>query len=99
MKLRFIVMAVLVVLVFTGCADSNILEDNAAGVCDRELSGFWFGLWNGMTAAFAFIGSLFDSNIAVYDVCNNGGWYDFGFVLGAGILGGSTSSTSNRSRR
>ena len=41
-----------------------------------------------------FIGSLFFDDIAMYAINNNGGWYDFGFVLGAGILTrGSSKST------
>ena len=52
-----------------------------------DAGGFWWGLWNGMTMGFSFIGSLFSDNIAIYDVNNNGGWYDFGFVLGTGSLG------------
>jgi len=34
-----------------------------------------------------FLGRLLDNNIAIYAVNNNGRWYDFGFVLGSGILG------------
>ena len=33
--------------------------------------------------------SLFSDNIGMYEVYNNGGWYDFGFLLGAGgVFGG-----------
>jgi len=32
----------------------------------------------------------------MYAVNNNGGWYDFGFVLGAGILFGGGSRASKR---
>ena len=35
---------------------------------------------------FAWIVSLFDSDVAIYAIYNNGGWYDFGFCSGAGIL-------------
>jgi hypothetical protein len=41
---------------------------------------------------FAFL--LLSSSIAMYAVNNNGGWYDFGFVLGAGILFGGGSRAS-----
>ena len=49
--------------------------------------GFWWGLWNGLTAPISFIGSLFNSNINIYDVHNNGGFYNFGFLTGTGTLG------------
>ena len=52
--------------------------------------GFWLGLWNGFTILFALVGHLFDSGIRIYAFPNTGGWYDFGFFLGAAaFLGGS----------
>jgi hypothetical protein len=35
----------------------------------------------------------------MYEVYNNGGWYDFGFVLGSGILFGGGFFGIFRSRR
>ena len=35
---------------------------------------------------FSFIGSLFDSDIAIYATNNNGGWYNFGFCGGFGLM-------------
>ena len=65
---------------------------------DGNLAGFWLGLWDGMIAPITFIISLFSNNVSFYEVHNNGGWYNFGFVLGAGILfGGSGSASSRRS--
>lgn len=54
--------------------------------------GFLLGLVHGYIIIFSFIGSLFSDTIAVYAVPNNGGWYDFGFALGAGAFGGSTAT-------
>ena len=61
--------------------------------------GFWWGLWHGFIFPFAWIGSLFDSGIAVYAVPNTGGWYDFGFFLGITVLGGGSFFGSKKSRR
>ena len=55
-----------------------------------ETPGFWWGLWHGFVFPFAWIGSLFDSKIAVYAVPNTGGWYDFGFFIGVCVLGGGS---------
>nr|WP_235979505.1 hypothetical protein [Croceibacterium atlanticum] len=63
-----------------------------------ETPGFLWGLWHGFIFPFAWIGSLFNADIAVYAVPNNGGWYDFGFFLGVTVLGGG-SWFSSRSRR
>ncbi len=72
-------------LLLASCA---ITVDSTACIDTGEtIGGFWWGLWNGMTAGFAFIGSLFDSSIAIYDVNNKGGLYDLGFVLGTGSIG------------
>jgi hypothetical protein len=46
-------------------------------------AGFWVGYWHGMIAPVAFVVSLFNSKVGIYETHNNGKWYDFGFVLGA----------------
>ena len=62
-----------------------------AGVAqDAEAPGFLWGLWHGFVFPWAWIGSLFDPDIAVYAVPNKGGWYDFGFFLGITVLGGGS---------
>ena len=83
-KKSYALYILLVTLLFTGCADVTLIEE-----CTTVAPyGFWGGLWHGIVAPFAFIGSLFSDDIAMYTLNNNGGWYDFGFVLGAGILFG-----------
>jgi len=52
-------------------------------------AGFWTGLWHGIIAPFVFIIGLFTDKVRVYEVNNNGRWYDFGFLLGIGGFGGS----------
>ena len=62
-----------------------------AGIAqDAEAPGFLWGLWHGFVFPWAWIGSLFDPDIAVYAVPNKGGWYDFGFFLGITVLGGGS---------
>lgn len=58
----------------------------------QPLPGLLWGLVHGFLAPFTFIGSLF-LDMRIYAFPNNGLWYDFGFVLGSGILfgGGSRS--------
>ena len=72
-------------ILFSSCAHVVAVD---ACVVGTKLYGFWNGLWHGMIAGFTFIGSLFDHNIAVYAVHNNGAWYNFGFLLGVGGLCG-----------
>jgi hypothetical protein len=49
--------------------------------------GFLLGLWHGFIFPVAWVVSLFASNVAVYAVPNNGGWYDFGYFLGIVVFG------------
>lgn len=78
----------LICLLLSGCAESVNLNQAAA----MPPVGFWHGLWHGLILPFAWLISLFDSDVAIYAVYNNGGWYDFGFVLGVSSLGSSCSS-------
>ena len=49
--------------------------------------GFWLGLWHGFIFPVAWLVSLFASDVAIYAVPNNGGWYDFGYFLGIVVIG------------
>jgi hypothetical protein len=65
-----------------------------------EVPGFWRGLWNGIIAPITFIISLFSEKVRMYEVHNNGGWYDFGFVLGVMIaFGGGAGGAASRRRK
>ena len=67
---------------------------------DGEVAGFWQGLWHGFISPFTFIISLFTKNIYVFEVHNNGGWYTFGFLMGASIIfGGSSGGAASRKKR
>lgn len=77
----------LLTILLSGCAEIVPVKECLPG----DPYGFWGGLWHGMVAPFSFIASLFIDGITMYSVNNTGGWYDFGFVLGAGILFGSSS--------
>ena len=66
---------------------------------DASPAGFIRGIWHGIVAPFSFVISLFTDTVNVYEVRNNGNWYDFGFVLGAGILFGSGGAGARRRRR
>ena len=71
-----------VLLLLTSCAEVTPIEQCVGS----DPHGFWSGLWHGIIAPISFIVSLFSNEVAMYAVNNTGGWYDFGFVLGSGIL-------------
>ena len=79
-------------LVLSSCAEVSHVQNCLAD----QPYGFWSGLWHGFIAPFSFVGSLFSDKIAMYGINNNGAWYNFGFVLGAGIIFGGGSKASNQ---
>ena len=100
---RFVIFGlILLVLVFalSACAPgSNDLEKTPDQ--KGKVAGFWKGLWHGLISPITFIISLFTKNVRFYEVHNNGGWYNFGFVLGAGLFlnGGILGSRKARRRK
>jgi len=88
-----------VLLVLASCAPgvnelANVPSQTGA------VAGFWRGLWNGIIAPVTFIISLFDKGVQMYDVHNNGGWYNLGFFLGiTALFGGGAGGARARRRR
>ena len=78
-KLIFVGLLFIALVSLTGCAHLSEQETN-------HVYGFWGGVWHGMIAQFAFVGSLFNGDITIYAVNNNGPWYNFGYVGGLGII-------------
>jgi len=74
----------LLVILFTGCGGPNELVSITSS--GGDISGFWGGLWDGMTIIFSWFFSLFNENITIYEVHNNGEWYQFGFMIGSVFL-------------
>ena len=68
-------------ILLIGCAGGkNTAVDTPTP--DGNIAGFWLGLWHGIISPITFIISLFADSVNFYEVHNNGGWYNFGFVLG-----------------
>ena len=62
-----------------------------------QAAGFWQGLWHGIISPVTFIISLFNDNVNIYEVVNNGGWYNFGFMIGMSIIfGGGGGAAGHR---
>jgi hypothetical protein len=91
-----LLLVALAALLLAACAAG---PNPAAGVAaeDGSVAGFWLGLWHGVIAPITFVISLFSDGVNVYEVHNNGGWYNFGFVIGAVVLiGGSHGARSTK---
>ncbi len=97
-SLRWILLAVVLLFVLSACAaGTNSAVDVES--TDGEIAGFWMGLWQGIIVPITWVISLFSDTVSIYEVHNNGGWYDTGFLLGAGFfLGGGGAGASRRKR-
>lgn len=91
-----LVLSAFAVLVLAGCAAG---ANNVAHVDAPHVAGFWLGLWHGLICPITFLISLFTDRVSIYDVHNNGNWYDFGFVLGLVVSFGAPGGKSLRRRR
>jgi hypothetical protein len=90
--MKKLLIAMALVILFTGCASNPSLTE----AVEMTKVGFWHGLWHGIIAGFAFIGSWFNDDISLYAIYNNGGWYDFGFLIGVGAFSGGACSSRNK---
>lgn len=88
-----VITAVLVAVLFSSCADREIVAKCVSG----HTYGFFGGLWHGLIAPFDLIGMLIRDDVTMYAQNNNGTWYAFGFLLGSGgwgVLAGSRRKKS-----
>lgn len=95
MKFSKIVLLIVLAFVVVGCTAGPNSAANTQGA-DELIAGFWLGLWHGIIAVPAVVVGLFEPTVRVYEVHNNGNWYDLGFVLGIGVFGKGTSETVRR---
>jgi hypothetical protein len=83
-----------VVLLLSSCAAGP----NPAVDAGPDPAGFWLGLWHGFITPVTFVISLFTDEVSIYEVRNNGNWYDLGFVIGLSAIfsGGGGAAGSRR---
>jgi hypothetical protein len=90
----------ILLIMMAGCAPG---PNTLANIPDEQghVAGIWLGLWHGIIAPVTFVISIFDKNVQMYDVHNDGNWYNFGFLLGMAVFFGAGSGgvVSRRKRR
>jgi hypothetical protein len=74
-----------IVLVVASCVPGPNSSERTPDA-DGNVAGFFSGLWHGFIAPVTFVISVFSKSIRFYEVHNTGGWYNFGFVIGAGLF-------------
>ena len=96
-SLTVLVLILLLLNILAGCAPGPNPSRQMASE-HGQLAGFWLGLWQGFIAPFVFLVSLFRGNLNIYEVHNNGSWYNFGYLFGlACFLRGGRQRRSHRS--
>ena len=89
------VVVLLLLSILAGCAPG--LNQSKGTASEHGIAGFWLGLWQGFIAPFVFVASLFKTNLNIYEVHNNGGWYNFGYMFGlACFFGGGGNCAARR---
>jgi len=78
-----------------GCTAGPNVFKNSPGA-DGPVAGFWLGLWHGFILPFAFVVSLLNDKVTIYEVHNAGAWYNFGFLLGAAMIWGGGGASARR---
>lgn len=87
-----LLVALLALVLLTSCAAGPNVQRSVADP-DGSVAGFWQGLWHGIIVPITFVVSLFKDTVNIYEVHNNGNWYNTGFMLGFGVLlGGGAGS-------
>ena len=96
-SLSLILIVLLLLGILAGCAPGPNHFRGTTGEY-RGVAGFWLGIWQGFIAPFVFVVSLFKDNLNIYEVHNNGAWYNFGYLFGlACFFGGSGHRARGRS--
>jgi len=95
-RTRWVLVLIGAALLLSACAAGPNPQVGTAAAEGGEVAGFWLGLWHGVIAPVTFVISLFNDNVALYEVHNSGNWYDAGFFLGFGVLLGGGHGATRR---
>lgn len=86
----------LLLSLLAGCSPGPNQFKGTAGQ-QGSIAGFWLGVWQGFIAPIVFVVSLFRSDLGIYEVHNNGAWYNFGYLFGlVSFFGGGGRGAGRR---
>lgn len=95
MKLKYVLLTLVLltsVISLTGCVPGDGVNN------DHHLAGFFWGIWHGWIAPISLIIGMFNHSIRIYEVNNNGWWYDLGFYIAVISGFGGISLTRNKKK-
>lgn len=78
-----ILFGALLLIFMSSCAENVPIDECLTG----ETHGFFWGLWHGFIAPISLVISLFDKDVAMFAVNNDGFLYGLGFLIGSGGWG------------
>ncbi len=81
MKIAAFILVLLLLVTLAACVPGPNNLKGTPGEKD-SVAGFWLGVWQGFIAPLVFVISLFKSDLNIYEVHNNGAWYNFGYLFG-----------------
>ena len=96
-SLSLLVVVLLLLSILAGCAP-GLNQSKGTPSAHHGVAGFWLGLWQGFIAPFVFVASLFKSDLNIYEVHNNGAWYNFGYLFGLACFFGGGGNRASRRR-
>ena len=91
---KWLLIFLVCVIFLSGCAAGKNPKEGTIRDSFEKPAGFWLGLWQGIITPAAFVISWFKSSVGIYEVHNNGFWYNFGFVIGLMIIFGGSGGGS-----
>ncbi len=87
----FCIIMVVLLVFLSGCVPGDGTNSEV------RPAGFFSGVWHGWIAPFSLIYSIFNESIGIYEVYNNGFWYDFGYYMA--IISGFGGLTLSRKKK
>ena len=97
MKLATLLLIVLLLLTLAACAPGPNDQRGTPNAKDA-VAGLWLGLWQGFIAPFVFVIAFFKPGLNIYEVHNNGAWYNFGYLFGLMCFFGGGGHKAGRRR-
>jgi hypothetical protein len=94
-SLALFVLVLLLLKILAGCAPGGNQFKGTANE-HNVVAGFRLGFWQGFIAPFVFVVSLFRDNLTIYEVHNNGAWYNFGYLFGLACFFGGGGNRATR---
>jgi hypothetical protein len=97
MKFTAFFLALTLLFILAACAPGPNHQKGTPGD-KHSVAGLGLGLWQGFIAPFVVVVSLFVPDLNIYEVHNNGAWYNLGYLFGLACFFGGGGHKAGRHR-